>query len=1558
MGKRPRYPGIRITTNGNQLVSYYTEARITDGGVFYPITPSTESGEMYQQAYAEGKLNVFGHSKIAVEAEGEHAAQGGAIALSVTGKRTVNFTSGQGVVYGLEQYYHAPGKCSTMVLEVGARALTKHALNVHCGHDDIYAAMDTGWIILFAKDAQQAADQALILRRVTELSLTPGINTQDGFLTSHLERTFYMHEADLIREFLGAPEDIIDCPTEAQRELFGPTRRRVPEMIDLKNPILLGPVQNQEHYMNGVVARRNCFSDAISSFLEESYELFGELTGRRYGLISCYKTEDAEVVFVSLGSAAENIEAGVDYLRETRGARVGSIHVNVLRPFPEAAIVEALRGKKNVVVLERTDESLAGDNPLGREVRTALHKAMLFEGRPAHAGIPAIEENEVPRVLRGVYGLGSRDFRPEAILGAYEFATGSLKRQDGTGVDDGVSFFVLGVDHPFEVKSAETPSLLPDHAIAVRLHSIGGWGMITTGKNLGEVIGKFGEYLAKRDNAIDERGQLKEVLHVSANPKYGSEKKGAPTNYFLVVAPERIRVNCDLRHVDVVLCCDPKAFTHSNPLAGLKEGGAFVWESSETSEDAWQRIPQHLRTEIIDKKIRVYTLPGFEIARNATPRPDLQLRMQGNAFLGAFFRVSPFLEQNGIDKDHYREVVRGQYEKKFGRFGEAVVEANMHVMTDGFDRVKEVSHGSMDAPDTSSMRGLPLLPGTPGDNGNGDGWCGRCSPSVDQPDRVPLFRTETFDKEFRAGLGYDQPASMLASVGVMASATGATSSKYVARRETPVFIAENCTQCMECIAACPDTALPNTAQDIRTVLETATRRYVVDADERRKLVSALPDLETRIRGIMVESVKAKERRPFKDIVRQEVGALKDVSEAAKEQLFSIVDILPLAYSKTNAIFSNIEKKKPGNGGLFAIFVSDLCKGCAECVTECGDHQALRMEDDSEALNTRYASTHAFFDLLPDTKQDYLGLYDNSNPQDSRAATLRNHLMVRRNYEALVSGDGACAGCGEKSVLRALATVTESYMRPLFHAKADRLRAWAERLEKEGMERLASLAERDRGEYDRYRRTVAHTVMGLGGENDEDTRGRIEKFGELTDRQVVEALVTVLRQDAFNHKDYQAIDGRLSNGMAAMAMGASTGCNTVYGSTPPNNPHPYPWMNSLFQDGATISWIIGESFIMDHARRSIIPERLTETLLEREAHVIDEHEAFDYTHFTDTLMTDREIVELPKVWAIGGDGAFGDIGFQNVSKVVLQNRPNVKMLMLDTQVYSNTGGQNSDSSPSPGGFDMNQLGAATQGKLVEKKELASIFTTGHGSPFVAQVSMANAAKLYKSVLDALEYRGTAFLQCFTTCQPEHGVGDDMATIQAKRIRDSRGMPEFVFNPTGGETYAESYDLKGNPSPKTDWWTTQFKENRKKYSFTVAHWAASEARFRRHFKRIDEEKSADLIHLEDMLVRITQDDVVHRRHLNPSLRCFVPDFGVYLEADVGDGKVRTMSLSRQMVLFCVERRKAWRLLQSKAGVENSEYLAQRSLLKKVDAGEIALEDFLKRTGELYQQELSSN
>ena len=148
-----------------------------------------------------------------------------------------------------------------------------------------------------------------------------------------------------------------------------------------------------------------------------------------------------------------------------------------------------------------------------------------------------------------------------------------------------------------------------------------------------------------------------------------------------------------------------------------------------------------------------------------------------------------------------------------------------------------------------------------------------------------------FDSEFRAGKGYHQPAGAFASVGVMAAGTGATSSKYVARRETPLYIPENCTQCMECITACPDTALPNTAQDVSTVLKTAVMNYVTSTDDRKKLLDAIPEIDTAAREKMkaaVEAMKAKH-----DVRAPRDGTVVEINAELGSEVFAGKPILTL-----------------------------------------------------------------------------------------------------------------------------------------------------------------------------------------------------------------------------------------------------------------------------------------------------------------------------------------------------------------------------------------------------------------------------------------------------------------------------------------------------------------------------------------------------------------------------------------------------------------------------------------------------------------------------------------
>ena len=179
------FPGIRQAQDGSEAVVAMETAASEAAGA-YPITPSTQMGEGWAAAVAEGRVNVHGRRLLFFEPEGEHAAAAVTAGMSMAGLRATNFSSGQGIAYMHESLYAAVGKRLTYVLNVAARALTKHALNVHAGHDDYHAVDDTGFFQLFAKDVQEVADLTLVAHRIAELSLNPGLCAQDGFLTSHV----------------------------------------------------------------------------------------------------------------------------------------------------------------------------------------------------------------------------------------------------------------------------------------------------------------------------------------------------------------------------------------------------------------------------------------------------------------------------------------------------------------------------------------------------------------------------------------------------------------------------------------------------------------------------------------------------------------------------------------------------------------------------------------------------------------------------------------------------------------------------------------------------------------------------------------------------------------------------------------------------------------------------------------------------------------------------------------------------------------------------------------------------------------------------------------------------------------------------------------------------------------------------------------------------------------------------------------------------------------------------------------------------------------------------
>jgi pyruvate-ferredoxin/flavodoxin oxidoreductase len=640
----PRYPGLPAIVDGSEAAAH-VESRLAEVACVYPITPSTTMAAIYQAAVAAGKTDLWGTPLAFIEPESEHSSASAAEGVALAGGRVTNFTAGQGLVLMKEVLYVIAGKRLPVVFHVGARALTSQALNIHAGHDDLMAVADTGWAILIARNAQEVADLSAIARRAAEASETPFIVAQDGFLTTHTLENARLPEDELLRSFVGEP------------------RPRVRDLFDPAESLMTGVVQNQDSYMKGRIGQR-AYTDRVPAALEDAMTEWASLTGRTYGPIEAYRTDGASEILISMGTIADTAIAVVDHLRGL-GRPVGCVAVTAFRPFPADELVTALKHARTIGVVERTDEPLAAANPLTREIAAAL-----YEG--------AAEGEMVPRIRSFSAGLGSRDIAAGDLVAVFDRLA-----DHGSAVP---RFAVIGIHHPLALERVPV-DLRPVGSWSLRGHSIGGFGSVTTNKLIATLTGEL----------FDK--------WVQAYPRYGSEKKGLPTTYYLTVADEPIRMHAELDRVEMVPLHDVSAFGLGDPLAGLVDGGALFIQSPLTDPEAiWLSIPAAARAEILARRINVSALDTALLARQHTPRADLQIRMQGVALVGVFLRVSPFAGAAGLGRDALLEQVRMRLGRFFGKRGSAVVDANLAIISAAYDGLIDVT-GAVGGPAASGPEG-------------------------------------------------------------------------------------------------------------------------------------------------------------------------------------------------------------------------------------------------------------------------------------------------------------------------------------------------------------------------------------------------------------------------------------------------------------------------------------------------------------------------------------------------------------------------------------------------------------------------------------------------------------------------------------------------------------------------------------------------------------------------------------------------------------------------------------------------------------------------------------
>ncbi|MCW5515738.1 2-oxoacid:acceptor oxidoreductase family protein [Muriicola sp. Z0-33] len=1486
-----KYPGKPVAMDGNSA-AIMCERESTDAAGAYPITPSTQMGEFWADAAAKGHLNISDRPLIFVEPEGEHAAAAVTAGLSMTGLRASNFSSGQGIAYMHESLYAAVGKRLTYVLNIGSRAMTKSTLNVHAGHDDYHAVDDTGFFQMFAKNAQHVADLNIIAHRIAELALTPGIIAQDGFLTTHLIESFLLPERELIKEYLGRPDDMIKTPTPAQSIIYGETRRRIPELWDVDNPVMAGIVQNQDSYMQSVAAQRPFFFDHIQELTDQAFEEYHRFTGRRYQRVMTYRADDADYLILGQGSLVPSAEVVVDYLRETRGIKVGVVDLVMFRPFPADMLGEILKGKKAVTILERLDQPLAVDSPITREVRSVLNKCVengMNKKQHPYPELISYSISDMPAVYSGSFGMGSRDLQPEGIIGAIEnmMPDGKHKKKFYLSID-----FIREIPHSpkqkayqetivesyphvkeLAVRGSENPNLMPKDAITVRFHSVGGWGAITTGKNMAMTLYELLGY------------------NIKANPKYGSEKKGQPTTYYLAASPEPIRINCEYFFVDVVLSPDPNVFKHTNALAGLKKGGSFIIQSDKkTPDEVWSDIPKHYQKVIIDKDIHVFYMDGFKIAREEATDPELQLRMQGIAFQGAFFAASPLMEKSGLSEEKLLKAIEDQLHQKFGSKGQRVVDDNLRVVKRGFDEVHEITNKVLGAGHEAKRNGQANLP-IPR-------MLKEIPQSESQLSDIHRFWEQTGNFYLR-GMGNDNLTDPFIGLSVMPAVSSVFRDMTGIRFEHPEWIPNNCTACGDCYTVCPDTAIPGLVSEVSDVFDTIVKRVKKHHGKLEHLPKAVRKMEGHVRKLFSTSKNGATVNDFiHHAIDMTIDDSNDGTELKREFDWFKEELGEFNFALTRPYFDLHEKKEENSGGLFSITINpNTCKGCMECVAVCNDEALIKIPQTEGSIVKLNKEWDLWMDL-PNTPQKFNRIDD----LEEKIGPLETILLNKDAYLNFASGDGACLGCSEKSVVHLFIATVESLMQPRIEKHMARLEELADKLEKHIQGKLMNRV--DLTDSDTMSRIVAE-MQNSDLTMAEITR-RLESVqgGEPIDQEWLRNVTQLLAQ--LKKLKWKYANGTTGKGRSNMGMLNSTGCTSVWGSTWPFNPYPFPWANHLFQDSPSMAMGIFEGHMAKMAE-GFKAIRKAELELDGK-YDATEHDDF-FTYFTWQQFSDEEWLLCPPVVTLGGDGAMYDIGFQNLSRMMASGKP-IKVIVVDTQVYSNTGGQACTSGFIGQISDMAQYGKVWKGKSEPRKEIGLI-AMAHRNSYVMQATLANTSQMIEGFIDGLMTRRPALFNLYTTCQPEHGVADDLGAHQAKLAVESRAYPIFKYNPDNGIKVQEAFDLSGNPAMDQIWPAYDLKyleygqERTMKLPMTFADFALTEARFRKHFRKVPRSAwNENMMLLADFL----ELDESDREGKFP-----------YIWAVDRSQKLNRVLVAKPIVESCEERRDFWLMLRDLAGVE---------------------------------------
>ena len=698
-----------VTIDGNEAAAFIAH-KLSEVIAIYPITPSSNMGEWADQWSAENKKNIWGTVPLVVEMQSEGGAAGAVHGALQAGSLCTTFTASQGLLLMIPNMYKIAGELTSTVFHIAARTLATHALSIYGDHSDVMSVRSTGWAMLCSNNPQEVMDLALVAHAATLKARVPFLHFFDGFRTSH--------EIRKIEELADA-----DLRAMIDENLVLAHKARA---LNPEHPVLRGTAQNPDVFFQ---AREACnpFYLATPAIVQEAMDRFAAVVGRQYHLFEYVGAPDAEHVLVMMGSGADLAHETVNFLNKG-GARIGLLKVRLYRPFSVEHFAAALPPSVKVITtLDRTKEPGSAGEPLYQDCITAL-----------------AETGRSIKVLGGRYGLSSKEFNAGMCKAVFDnMAAAQPKNHFTVGINDDVTHTSLAYDASLSIESPKTVRAL--------FYGLGADGTVGANHNSIRIIG------GETDN------------YAQGFFFYDSKKSGTITYSHLRFGPEPIRLTHLIESANFVACHQWVFLERIDVLAHASEGAVFLLNSLYGPDEVWSHLPRQVQQTIIDKKLHLYVIDAYKVAKDTGMGVRINTIMQT-----CFFAVSGVLP-----KDEAIAKIKESIRKTYGRRGEIVVQQNFAAVDHTLSHLYEVSYP---AEATSDIFLPPIV-----------------------PDAAPDF-VKTVTAEIIAGRGDSLPVSAFPVDGTWPTATTQWEKRNIAL-EIPVWDSSICIQCGKCAFVCPHAAI-------------------------------------------------------------------------------------------------------------------------------------------------------------------------------------------------------------------------------------------------------------------------------------------------------------------------------------------------------------------------------------------------------------------------------------------------------------------------------------------------------------------------------------------------------------------------------------------------------------------------------------------------------------------------------------------------------------------------------------------------------------------------------